>query len=346
MSPIFSIIIPVYNSEVQITRLLDAILGQQCEEIELILVDDGSTDSSAEICNQYASRDHRITVIHQKNRGPSSARNAGLRTACGKYIIFADSDDFILPGALATLARAMEDDCDLLVHGHLAETETGTTETIRPSPCYYKGRLIQAALSLAFPGIVPASGEEPKISGNLWDKVYRLDLIRANDLIFDENIRKAEDVIFNISYLTHCRNVKVISDCTYHYCYTQNSIMRSYVPPREIGVDKSVYIISRMDEEIKKGGDTPQNYDSWLSSRLIRIVIDSSEQAVRNLPDSSEQRSAIRNLADWLPVYLQKYGMEISSVHGLKFKFESWMVRNKTVPLLRIYAQMMARHHE
>lgn len=94
---ILSVIVPVYNVEKYLQECVDSILAQDVEDMEVILVDDGATDGSGKICNEYAEKDKRVTVIHKENGGVSTARNAGLDIARGKYITFVDSDDYLLP---------------------------------------------------------------------------------------------------------------------------------------------------------------------------------------------------------------------------------------------------------
>lgn len=109
-----SCIVPVYNSCKYLRRMLDSILGQSFNDFELILIDDGSTDSSGEICDEYASKDSKICVYHKENGGVSSARNLGLSKAEGKYIIFMDSDDLIAPNMLQALVTDLEsNDADI-----------------------------------------------------------------------------------------------------------------------------------------------------------------------------------------------------------------------------------------
>ena len=100
--PVFSIIIPVYNVEKYVKRCIESVINQDFEDYEIILVNDGSTDSSLEICKQYTNNSH-VTIISKENEGPSSARNCGMQCSCGKYIVFLDSDDSIAPGSLRQL---------------------------------------------------------------------------------------------------------------------------------------------------------------------------------------------------------------------------------------------------
>ena len=115
MKDVISVIVPVYNVAAYLPECLDSILSQDYDKLEVILIDDGSTDDSGTICDDYARRDSRIRVIHQKNGGAAAAKNAGLRAATGEYLSFADSDDFLEPGAYAyMLAVLKENDADIV----------------------------------------------------------------------------------------------------------------------------------------------------------------------------------------------------------------------------------------
>lgn len=109
MKDVISVIVPVYNVSAYLPECLDSILSQDYEKLEVILIDDGSTDDSGAICDAYAQRDGRIRVIHQKNGGAAAAKNAGLRAATGEYLSFADSDDFLEPGAYAYMMSLLKE---------------------------------------------------------------------------------------------------------------------------------------------------------------------------------------------------------------------------------------------
>ena len=106
--PLVTVIVPIFKVEAYIRRCVDSILNQSCSDLEIVLVDDGSPDHCAEICDEYRLRDQRIRVIHQKNGGLSSARNAGLRLASGEFICFVDGDDYILPDMIEQLFQTMK----------------------------------------------------------------------------------------------------------------------------------------------------------------------------------------------------------------------------------------------
>ena len=108
MSDIISVIIPVYNVEAYLPQCLDSVLTQSYSSLQVILIDDGSTDSSGGICDEYAAKDSRIHVIHQKNGGAASAKNAGLRVAIGKYLSFVDSDDYLEKNAYSFMVNCLQ----------------------------------------------------------------------------------------------------------------------------------------------------------------------------------------------------------------------------------------------
>ena len=110
MKELISIIVPVYNAEKTLTRCVEALLGQTYSNIEILLIDDGSKDRSLDICREFARKDPRLKVIYKKNGGVSSARNAGLDTATGTYVMFCDSDDWVESDWCETLLNAYETD--------------------------------------------------------------------------------------------------------------------------------------------------------------------------------------------------------------------------------------------
>ena len=116
MTPMVSMIVPVYNSEKTLSRCIDSILNQTYRDFELILLNDGSTDTSGEICDAYAKRDSRVRVVHKENTGVSDTRNRGIDLARGEYLQFLDSDDWITPDATALFVRtATEQQCDMVI---------------------------------------------------------------------------------------------------------------------------------------------------------------------------------------------------------------------------------------
>lgn len=203
-----SIIVPVYNTGGYLVRCLESLIAQTYQNIEIILVDDGSTDGSGAVCDDFARRNGRIRVIHQQNSGVSAARNAGLETAEGEYVFFLDSDD-ILPSD--SLERLLTEICPgglvsgsmRQLHGEVLCEEGLHLPDQRLSP--------EEMLYLLF------HEEELGYQGFLWNKLFDLRLIREHGLRFDPAIRYNEDRLFITEYLLQAREAAMIPDVVYLY---------------------------------------------------------------------------------------------------------------------------------
>ena len=131
-----SVIVPIYKVEKYLSQCLDSIVNQTYSNLEIILVDDGSPDACGEICDYYAGQDKRIKVIHQENSGLSEARNTGIRQATGEYLLFVDSDDWLLPDLCESAVKDMEiHKSDILVFGYYLTSEKGEIQTLEVSHC-------------------------------------------------------------------------------------------------------------------------------------------------------------------------------------------------------------------
>ena len=212
-----SIIVPVYNGEKSIKRCAESILNQDYPELELILVDDGSRDRSWEIMQALAAADHRVKAIHQENGGVSSARNRALAEAGGTYVQFADVDDWLPMDATKLLVREMEaQSADLavgdfyrVVDGNVSEKGAIETSGVL-SLQQYADEMMLAPADLYY--------------GVLWNKLYRRDIIECYGIRMDENISYSEDMIFNLEYLLHVKNIAILKAPVYYYQYTKGSL--------------------------------------------------------------------------------------------------------------------------
>lgn len=214
-----SIVVPIYNSEKYLCNCIDSILCQSFDDFELILVDDGSTDSSASICDNYEKLDNRVNVIHKTNGGVSKARNTGIDVASGKFICFIDSDDSINSDYLEKLYLAYENDIDLSIVGYnWIKNNCVTNFTVfnnEPETIIDKNNIMFLY-------------EKVMISAP-WCKLYKLDIIKENKLIFPEDLSLGEDLIFNFSYLDFVNRIKIINTPLYNYnTDNENSLLQKY----------------------------------------------------------------------------------------------------------------------
>lgn len=210
-----SVIVPVYNVEPYLSHCLDSIINQSYENIEIIVIDDGSTDYCAEICDEYASADNRIKVIHQQNGGLSAARNAGIKVATGEFIIFVDSDDIIAGNFCEMLLRtALQTDADIVECGFVkfeSVTKQSTAEvsaTIRPETF-----TATVALELLMKGDLKQA---------VWNKVYRREVV--HDVKFPVG-KLNEDEFWTYKVFGNARKIAKIDNCLYFYRQQAESIM-------------------------------------------------------------------------------------------------------------------------
>lgn len=225
-----SIIVPIYNSERTLERCINSILEQTFTNFELLLINDGSTDYSALICDKFTKQDKRIKVFHQNNQGVSYTRNIGLEHAAGEYIYFIDADDWIEPDILERMVISMENGNDLVICGYnriiMGSEENYRCETITCESALNKDlKGFMEGFSVYYnQGIVHA----------LWNKLYKRDIIHQNSIKFDKYISLGEDLIFNMNYIKKCNAVSMVSAPLYNYIIYQNnqSLSTQYNPKR------------------------------------------------------------------------------------------------------------------
>ena len=218
MAPTVSIIVPVYQAEQTLRRCVDSILHQEYTDFELILADDGSTDRSGQICEDYASQDSRVRVLHQANSGVSAARNAAMDLACGRYLQFLDSDDWITPDATKLLVRtAQTDQCDLVI----ADFYRVVGDRVSPKGGIEEDGILTRETFAAHMMENPADF----YYGVLWNKLYRREIVEAHHLRMDTGISWCEDFIFNLEYILRAETFAALRAPIYYYVKTKGSLV-------------------------------------------------------------------------------------------------------------------------
>jgi len=205
-----------------LSRCIECLQAQTYKRIEIILVNDGSTDKSSSICDDYASQDSRIIVIQNKNSGPSAARNLGISQANGRYLMFVDADDYVDESIVQVLVETLESNrVDLAVCSYTTHLFNAGIES-RINCCHIKSEKISADaflnLSTLETNDLISTRGRAHIAGNVWGKMYLSDLIKENHLRFDENLFRYEDISFNLCYLSIANEISVSGETLYHYC--------------------------------------------------------------------------------------------------------------------------------
>lgn len=210
MAPKLSVVVPVYNVENYLSKCLDSILKQTLEDIEIICVNDGSTDGSANILQDYKKKDPRIIVLEQENQGLGAARNTGIRTARGEYIGFVDSDDFIEPTMYEKLyEKACKFQLDIvLTNVNLYYTDSGTSACFRDWNFYQAMSKSDYFTAMEHPHIFQFIG--------VWDRIYRRKFLEEHSLLNPVN-RIYEDVLFTVQTCIHAKKISIVNECLYYY---------------------------------------------------------------------------------------------------------------------------------
>lgn len=223
MNPLISVVVPVYNVEKYLCRCIDSILNQTFKQIEIILIDDGSTDNSPIICDEYCNRYENIKVIHKENNRVAAARNDGIKLATGKYIALVDSDDWVEPNMLEEMYDKAEEFhtditmCDFRKVG--VESEYTVSQPIREG--YYDRNMIESEL---FPCLIMFENIEfpPTISN--WTCLFRREFLIENNLFYDEDIYYCEDSIFGSKAMYNANGFYYMKNrYFYNYFYNPNS---------------------------------------------------------------------------------------------------------------------------
>lgn len=216
-----SVIVPVYAVEAWLNRCVDSILAQSFRDFELILVDDGSPDACGAICDSYASKDDRVTVVHQKNGGVSAARNAGLAMASGKYAAFCDGDDSWDVDFMKNLVAAAEKSgADMVSCNYAAVDDRGNI--LRESRHISGLRALNSKAETV--DYMINSVLQNRTGWEVWTRLFDLDVIRANNIRFRGGY--GEDLAFVLEMCLHSKRVCGIGFCGYRYFLRPGSMMR------------------------------------------------------------------------------------------------------------------------
>ena len=238
--PLISVIMPVYNSTYYLKKSVGSIIQQTYRNLEIILVNDGSTDKSGLLCDEFAAKDDRIRVIQQFNSGVSSARNAALAVAGGKYVCFIDADDWLPPHAIEKLYLGISEKTDSdfcfgavtfigLLSSQRLEAPDSTVRVDGDEESYLS--MISTLQTLPAP----------------WGKLYKMEIIRDHRICFPEDVQYSEDFLFLWDYIDHCSTFTFISDEVYDYsCIVSTNASHRFFDQAALWEWKSVVNLERL----------------------------------------------------------------------------------------------------
>lgn len=293
-----SIIIPIYNSSKFLTNLLNNLVSQSYENIEIVLIDDGSKDDSLQICKKFQQQDKRIKIISKENGGVSSARNKGIEIANGKYITFIDSDDNINRNYINTLISNVEENSVVKIN-----TKNALRETIIPREKYIKDIV---------------SGKE---KGVCWGYLFEKKIL--NDIRFDVNTSYMEDTIFIIRYLFRVSKVKSLKEKLYYHKVNEEGLTNSNKLIEKI--DGYIYSINKIEKMLIDNGMQINLYKKNIENRKIKLI-EAELAKAKNIKEIQEiiQNKNVTEI------------METKKVN-LKYKLFMQILKTKNIKKILVY---------
>ena len=294
----YSVIIPVYNVEKYINRCLKSILSQHYNDLEIIVIDNGSTDRSGSICDIYANEDANISVYHIENHGVGSARNFGLSKARGEFIYFVDSDDYLVGNLFAEFEDKLTPDLDLLVFSYYNSFEQEMTEKNRTKKILpYNGSYDKYDFSKIFKDLFLSD-----MLYTVWNKLYRREFLIENNISF-EKYELGEDVRFNLNAYRNVNKVYLSQDSYYVYVIgRKGSAMSSYNPKR---LQYQLQELELVDSLLKDWNIDSSNLDNTVKARILmsnihniskqKLPVIKKVKLVKEICKSKDMADFIRN---------------------------------------------------
>ena len=277
MSSFLSIILPIYNVADYLKRGVDSILSQSFQDFELILVDDGSVDFSGRICDEYASSDSRIQVIHKENGGVSSARNVGLDMASGEWVYFMDPDDELVSDALSTLVDGINDDVDVVLGG-FEEIDT-EGKVVRSMKVQSGEKRNISRIENLQPIFSPYSDDYSPAAylGYTWIRLFRMKVIKESGLRFDESISNREAGLFTVNYLCVSRGTTCcVNKLVYRYFKRPSSatmsLQKSFNETVLTSFDSTMLMLQMIKNVCPSGSAIVKRAKEEVMSRYITIM--------------------------------------------------------------------------
>lgn len=313
-----SVIVPIYNAEKTLAKCVDSILNQEYADMEILLIDDGSCDSSLALCWKYAQRDKRVVVYHKENAGLVAARKSGVKVATGEYIGFVDSDDYLDADMYSSLMKeANEKNSDIVIGGIQHDFPDQTiTSTLNSLPIGYYDRT--AIKKNVIPNMLMKKGfYRYGIIPGVVVKAFKRELIRNSLDCVDNAITLGEDVAITSYAILGAGSISVIENAGYHYVQTGTSMIRGFNPKRFDALCKLYRCIDRISEPAYRG-QTGGYFACLLYGILADCVRhdkadDTNTLLQRMLNDPITMKAlAEANVSDWrfsdkLKVFLMKH---------------------------------------
>lgn len=312
---VISIIIPVYNVEKYLERCLNSIIHQTYTNIEIILINDGSRDSSLQICRDYQSKDNRIKVIDKVNEGVSIARNTGIEAATGKFIGFVDPDDWIEPKMFGSMHKTIQKNkCDIAFCNYSKDTKISSSlKLLKTKKDVLNKQEIIDELICNMIGLEDIFPKYYNIMGCVWRCLYRKDFIDKYSLRFKPGITIMEDLIFTVEALINANNVCIDRGVWYHYMQNKTSSLHAYI---ENMWNDQIRVHDTLEQMLSAA-----ELDEYMRNRLDSRYIAMAACSIGN--EMYRSTAPIKEKMDAAKIIINDEKLKTALDRAKKFNFES-----------------------
>lgn len=341
VDPLVTVVVPVFKTELYLDQCVQSILSQTYPALEVLLIDDGSPDKCPALCDAYAAQDERIRVIHKKNGGLSSAREAGIQNASGDYIMVVDSDDWIDPATVAScVENAQQNSADCVIFGYLREYPGKSI----PNPLFnddfsFDNNLSEEKVHRRIVGLVGEELREPQKIDSLSSvcmKLYRADIAQRGRIVSERVVGTSEDTIFNLYALDGCR-ISYINRCFYHYRKTN---AQSITTAHKADLAEKWDVMYSLIQEYIDGSGKAEAYRTPFLNRVACGMIGLGLNEISssaNIWQKSRRLSMILNK----PLYTQAFAQLEPCYCGVKWKLFFLLCKRKAALPLALLLQIM-----
>lgn len=331
---LISVIIPVYNVEMYLRECLDSVINQTYRNLEIILVDDGSTDNSGKICDEYAAKDKRIIVIHIKNSGAAIARKIGFLKSHGKYISFIDSDDWIELNMYEYLYDIIQKyDVDIIIYKFFDNIFTNT-----PIATIYNHHLEKGIYDLikikqyVYPSLLFSDKYKKSIlPPGLWDKLFKKELLEKNIMYINGKVTIGEDQLWSLPCLLDANKMYVSEQTLYHYRRVNNSITKRY---KENFLEDTLNYINSL-KQIIKNKNKYESFNEQIEKCIIVKIVNVISNELKNTNSSFKKTyNSISNVLDNRELYNYFKLIDYNLSLGIKSKIFYLLVKYRMISLI------------
>ena len=315
IADLVSVIVPVYNSEKYLRLCIESIINQSYKNIEIILINDGSTDNSGKICDEYALGNERIRVIHEKNMGPAAARNEGIENSRGGFILFVDSDDFIEKDAIESLIKSFDQHKADIIIGDFKKIKNGVVEA-RRDICFPCSKVLTKQDLVDCSRLYLKKPNKYLLFAFSWGRLFKASIIKDKKIYFNADLHTFEDVAFNFDYLNYTNKVFFLKEPVCNHVFHDNYISATMAvgdnPRKLFGYKQALVNISNFlknkitTDDLRK--EVGQAYVSLTIIQLVRICGQINGNNKRNIYQLIEELVNDSNLRNNLKFYFPSKG--------------------------------------